>query len=263
MKQPLTTISEVRAASDKLYGTLIYIIGTYCEQSHNIGWDGGMIEADDDYINVTKDSCFDDYPISYIEKRQMLFAATVVSTKTRDRITIRHIYRVPRMRPYLKVKTRLLEHLKPSVLIVHPKSTTAVADIMEAMQDAKDRYHIVTHMLSFRLKDEESEEFNIENLSSYYLMTLRDYLKECDWDLVCFVSGGSYKDGEPYYGILHDNTLINVISRLQYPSVCAVGHANEYRNFDHAFDDSIATPSLLGVKLKELSHKYYNKRRKR
>ena len=118
----------------------------------------------------------------------------------------------------------------------------------------KGRVNKTMRNILFRAKRIDNGEW----VYGYYIKTLQDYLTLRTWDLVCFLSGGSYKDGKPYYGILMNDKFVNFVSKLNYPSVCAVGHADEQRLFDMAFDDSLATPSLLGIRLKELYHHYYN-----
>jgi len=226
MKFPLCTIDNLLLRCEDVNNETMYLRARYKSKSPNKGWTGGCLSDGQCTVNVT----------------------------------IQHIYRVPRMRPYLKVKTRLMERLKPSVLIVHPKSETSLCDLREAMSDTYDKYHFVTCSIPFRLSDENenTDAMPYDKLYGYYTKTLQYYLTVRSWDLVCFLSGGSYKDGKPYYGILMNDKFVNFVSKLNYPSVCAVGHADEQRLFDMAFDDSLATPSLLGIRLKELYHHYYN-----
>ena len=259
MKQPLKTISDIYDQADSLHGNLIYVIGIYNRVSRNAYWDGGSITDDQASINVTKDSQFGNYDNEYLEQHNMVYAVKVSTLENYVNVTILHIYRVPRLRPYLKVKCRLKEKLKPHILIVKPMRDTAVMDMKEAMGDTYDKYAFTIKTLPYRINNGKKETKDYKTIEDYYLLTLKDYIKERQWDLVCFLSEGSSRDGQPYYGILMNDGIIHLISRLRYPSVCAIGHADEFRNFDHAFDDSVATPSLLGVKLTELYHKYYKK----
>ena len=260
MKFPLCTIDNLLLRCEDVNNETMYLRARYKSKSPNKGWTGGCLSDGQCTVNVTAESSFKDYTRRWCQRNEMIYAVIVVYSEGYVNVTIQHIYRVPRMRPYLKVKTRLMERLKPSVLIVHPKSATSLCDLREAMSDTYDKYHFVTCAVPFRLNDTEGDADvqPYDKLYGYYIKTLQDYLTLRTWDLVCFLSGGSYKDGKPYYGILMNDKFVNFVSKLNYPSVCAVGHADEQRLFDMAFDDSLATPSLLGIRLKELYHHYYN-----
>ena len=260
MKFPLCTIDDLLLHCEDINNETVYLRAKYKSKAPEKGWVGGCLTDGQCSVNVTADSSFKDYTRRWCQRNEMVYAVIATYTMGFVNVTIQHIYRVPRMRPYLKVKTRLMERLKPSVLIVHPKSATSLCDLREAMSDTYDKYHFVNCAVPFRLNDteEDADVQPYDKLYGYYIKTLQDYLTLRTWDLVCFLSGGSYKDGKPYYGILMNDKFVNFVSKLNYPSVCAVGHADEQRLFDMAFDDSLATPSLLGIRLKELYHHYYN-----
>ena len=260
MKFSLCTIDDLLLHCEDANNETVYVRARYKSKSPDKGWKGGCLDDGQCTVNVTIDSSFKDYTRRWCQHYDMVYAVTAYYADGFVNATIQHIYKVPRMRPYLKVKTRLMERLKPAILVVHPKSTTSLCDVREAMGDVYDKYNIITCAVPFRLNDadEEADMMPYDKLHGYYVKTLQYYLSLRSWDLVCFLSGGSYKDGSPYYGILMTDKFINFVSKLPYPSACAIGHADEQRLFDMAFDDSLATPSLFGVKLKELYHHYYN-----
>lgn len=132
---------------------------------------------------------------------------------------------------------------KPKIGLVVPRSTTSMRDLGEGLRDSSSEF-----------------EFNLVELP-YIGTSIEDYCKIIEkiddhlYDVICFMSGGrdSKEDKKTDdYGVLHDTKVIRTIANMGTPTIGAIGHANEYHLFDMAFNETIATPSLLGERLHSL-----------
>lgn len=79
-------------------------------------------------------------------------------------------------------------------------------------------------------------------------------IKEIDkqgFNIVCFTRGGGSS-----FGAFQDPTVMESIAKMKTYTIGAIGHTIDRNVFDIAFDESLGTPSLLGVRLKELCCKF-------
>jgi len=79
-----------------------------------------------------------------------------------------------------------------------------------------------------------------------------DEANKGDFDIVIISRGGTSK--EKGYGILNDEDIKIAIANMNKPTICAIGHAKDYKNndsFHNVFDFDAVTPSLAGVRLRE------------
>lgn len=72
-------------------------------------------------------------------------------------------------------------------------------------------------------------------------------LEEEEVEIMCIERGGGAA-----FGALNNHEVIEAIARTKTYTIGAIGHAIDRNIFDLAFDEEVSTPSLLGVRLKEI-----------
>ena len=137
---------------------------------------------------------------------------------------------------------------KPHLCFVTPRKKSCLNDMMTALGAESNNFQITHKTIQYL----SSAEKGLDN----YCKKICE-LDKGGYDAICFLSGGrdtrNARNEMSSYGLLHEEKTISTILSMKTPTISAIGHSDEFHIFDLAFDDSVATPSLLGIKLRELA----------
>ena len=216
MKPRILTPKEVNTTAND--NQLVFVHGFYCYNSPDPQWEvGGCLKYEDEYTAVYGGECQDINMEPYNNKK-VYCKASYHKYKNKDR-------------GYLKI------HNIYNFKLSNNTSQKAYLKIRNKLSQG-----LKPHILIIKPKSDKT-------LADLYC-GLGTKLQK--WDAICFISGGHYKNEQPYYGELENSSVMNTILHIAHPTICAMGHSDEERDFDLMFDDSIGTPSLLGIKLRDI-----------
>ncbi len=256
MKPQFLTPKEVNTTANN--NQVVFVYGFYCYNSPDPQWEvGGCLKYKDEYTAVYGGEC-QDIDMEPYNNKKVYCKASYHKYDNQDRgyFKIHKIYNFKlskntSQKAYLKIRNKVSQGLKPYILIIKPKSDKTLADFYCGLGKADKQYVITTKDLSY-LAGEDPSGFSEMNYTEYYQNKITKFSKLKKWDAICFISGGHYKNEQPYYGELENSSVMDTILRITHPTICAMGHSDEQREFDLMFDDSIGTPSLLGIKLRDI-----------
>lgn len=250
MTPKFTPLQRILQIQGRCKGREFYVKGKYNSLSPDSDWTGGCIMEDGYYINVNGIQ----QPTPAIEncEREVVCKASYFKypNKNKGYLKVDIACDSPKEYPYEQIERKLKKGNRPRLLFLRPKSTTALLDIKEALLKNIDMFDIIDKELPYYQVDNMDLDLAIDN----YISKAEEYIKESEWDAVCFVSGGQRKNFKPHYGILHNNQVISFINNIETTTLCAIGHASEKRDFDIAFDVSFGTPSMLGTELNKIAN---------
>lgn len=122
------------------------------------------------------------------------------------------------------------KNLNVAVLV---PSKVAYYDVIEGMGGTIKGMNIKMHLIPVFTADEISK-------------CLQD-LDEQEIEIICIARGGGAA-----FGALNDQKVMESIAGMKTYTIGAIGHAIDRNIFDLAFDEEVSTPSLLGVRLREI-----------